>query len=403
MVTDSFPCELTKTNTMKKLYSFLALQFLAFACLAQVSVTFRLSLPLHNSTAPYYLATNLNGWSPNDSNNLFKLTDKGTWDLTVRNVNVELFQYKITKGSWDKVEVTKTHNNRVNRNVSLKGLKKDTLVVVQVEAWRDDVGYEPVSSASKNVKILSSDFMFTKLSVKKKVWVYLPEGYATSTKNYPVLYMHDGQNLFDVSTGPYGEWGIDECLDTLMKQLNYELIVVGIDHGAANRLSEYSPYDFTVNPDSISTWKAKGKGRLYLDGLVNELKPYVDKNYRTIKDRENTFIAGSSMGGLISFYAAMDYPDVFSKAGIFSPAFWTIKPNVIEDTKKAAMKWKVDLFMISGKLEGPRYSRDMTDVYSILEPNNKDYIYFEIDPIGEHNEASWGRRFPDFVKWLNKK
>jgi predicted alpha/beta superfamily hydrolase len=117
--------------------------------------------------------------------------------------------------------------------------------------------------------------------------------------------MHDGQNVFDEATSAYGEWGVDEALDTLGTRYK-EIMVVAIDNSGDKRINEYSPYDMEKY--------GKGEGDQYVDFLVQTLKPYIDKHYRTKKDEKNTFIAGSSMGGLISFYAILKYPKVFGGA-----------------------------------------------------------------------------------------
>ncbi len=121
--------------------------------------------------------------------------------------------------------------------------------------------------------------------------------------------MHDGQNVFDDSTSFAGEWGVDETLDSISSH-GKEIIVVAVDHGGQKRINEYCPYDMEKF--------GKGEGNQYVDFLVKDLKPFIDKNYRTEKDKQNTFIAGSSMGGLISMYAVLKYPGVFGGAGVFS-------------------------------------------------------------------------------------
>lgn len=378
----------------------ICLLLISVGAFAQSRITLRLELPLRTAVQPYYLASNINGWNPRDSNNVFKLSAQGAWEFTLPSTIPSLLEFKITKGSWENVESNLQGNNIPNRYLSSAGIKNDTTIIVKVLAWTDDFAKSTVSTASKNVHLLSDNFQFKKLGVQRRVWIYLPESYTKSQKKYPVLYMQDGQNLFDAKSAPFGEWGVDECLDTLMSQLNYEVIVVAVEHGAALRLSEYSPYDFTVSPDSVSTWKAQGKGRLYLDGLVNDLKPYVDANYRTKASKKNTFIAGSSMGGLISYYGTMFYPSVFSKAGVFSPAFWTVKEKVIEDTKNNSGLWYGSVFFMAGQLEGPRYARDMKEVHDLLVDKHKGELYYEVDPKGQHNEEFWRRRFPDFYRWL---
>ena len=136
--------------------------------------------------------------------------------------------------------------------------------------------------------------------------------------------MHDGQNLFDSSMSYSGEWSVDETLNKLYSEKNLKLIVVGIDNGESKRLDEYSP------------WKNKkyggGEGEAYTKFIVETLKPYIDDNYKTLKDKNNTAIIGSSMGGLVSHYAGLKYPKVFGKIGVFSPAFW-FAPEVTEFSK----------------------------------------------------------------------
>ncbi len=157
-------------------------------------------------------------------------------------------------------------------------------------------------------------FIIPQLNRERRIWMYLPPDYEVSNEAYPVVYMHDAQNLFDETTSYSGEWSVDETLDRLFKDKNLKLIVVGIDNGGEKRLDEYSP------------WKNEkyggGEGDAYLDFVVNTLKPYIDNNFNTLKDKTNTAIIGSSMGGLISHYAALKYPEVFGKIGVYSPAFW---------------------------------------------------------------------------------
>src|SRR5690606_36165183 len=142
----------------------------------------------------------------------------------------------------------------------------------------------------------------------------LPPDYETSAKYYPVLYMHDGQNLFDVRTSFSGEWKVDEHLDSLFLLGDPGCIVVGIDNGGTNRINEYSPW---VNPQY-----GGGQGDQYIEFLIETLKPYIDQNYRTLPDAEHTGIMGSSMGGLISYYGGLTNQNVFGRIGAFSSSFW---------------------------------------------------------------------------------
>lgn len=159
--------------------------------------------------------------------------------------------------------------------------------------------------------------------------------------------MHDGQNLFDEYTGNFGEWGVDEALDSLIKTGAPACIVVGINNGP-NRINEYNPY----NTDRFG----KGEGDNYLQFIVNNLKPYIDKHYKTLSQKENTIIAGSSMGGLISYYAVAKYPSVFGKAGVFSPSFW-IAPQMDSLTQAVAPSLSGKYFLYGWKRIGRSYSR----------------------------------------------
>ena len=197
---------------------------------------------------------------------------------------------------------------------------------------------------------MDSAFFIPQLNRYRRIWIYLPADYATSQKHYPVLYMHDGQNLFDEATTAYGnEWGVDEILDSLTAKGKPGCIVVGIDNGGAARMSEYNPYEFTWRGGS-TTEKFLPQGNQYCSFLATTLKPFIDKKFRTLPAKENTLIAGSSMGGLISYYAALNYPQVFGKAGVFSPAFWTA-PAIKNYTDSAAQKLSGKFFFMQAAMK----------------------------------------------------
>ncbi|RZM21471.1 MAG: alpha/beta hydrolase [Pedobacter sp.] len=165
-----------------------------------------------------------------------------------------------------------------------------------------------VCSRFSNVSILHDSFHFPTLDRYRRIWVYLPDGYHDSDQRYPVIYMHDGQNLFDEMSAFGSEWGVDETLDGVQGKV----IIIGIENGAEHRMSEYMIYD---HPEH-----GPGEGGIYLKDLSEVLKPWVDAHLRTIPNPEQTGIAGSSMGGLITLYAGLYLPHVFSVVGVFSPA-----------------------------------------------------------------------------------
>ncbi len=248
------------------------------------------------------------------------------------------------------------------------------------------------STATAGVSVLAPPLVIPGLNRERTIRLYLPPGYATSTKRYPVLYMHDGQNLFDVATSYAGEWGVDETLDALAKTTGLEIIVVGIDNGGEKRMNELNAWD--------NTRFGKGEGEQYMDFIVKVVKPKIDAAYRTLPQREATGIMGSSMGGLISQYAVLKYPQVFSKAGIFSPAYWPA-PAVFDMTAKQPPAKDARLAIYMGGAEGDAvgdYDRMLTQLLSQGHPAVN--IWSKLTPSAQHNEAAWRAEFGAAVQWL---
>lgn len=308
--------------------------------------------------------------------------------LVIPGLPAKLYEFKFTRGSWDKVACGNSGADLGNEGVVLSS---DTTVVYSINAWKDDFAtVERKHTASPNVSILDTAFYIPQLNRYRKVWLYLPPSYRFTQKKYPVLYMHDGQNVFDDYTSGFGEWGVDECLDSLMRNGKDECMVVAVDNGP-QRLNEYNPLD--------NARFGAGEGKAYADFLSATLKPFIDAHYRTLKDRTNTIIAGSSMGGLISYYTQLAYPDVFGKAGVFSPAFWTA-PGIIAVTDSLAKKANGKFFFYMGGLEGTEYMTDMYDVMQQLGTGSSALIYSVTDPEGKHNEAAWRKWFPEFFRFM---
>ena len=386
---------------MKTIVLFIYFLLINSVVFAQHKITIQLKVPNDTSNSKYFFASNLNGWNPSESNFQFQKKSSGEYELILPESKSDLIQFKITKGSWDAVESTVSGDDVSNRVIRKADIISDTTIAIAVAQWKNSVAKIRTSTASKNVKIINEKFPLTYLGKTRRVWVYLPENYETSRKKYPVIYMHDGQNLFDVLTGPFGEWGVDECLDTLSKKINFDVIVVGIDNGGADRLSEYSPYDFKVNADEVNVWDVKGTGSLYLESLVKEVKPYIDQNYRTKKDVKHTIVCGSSMGGLISLYACMRYPKVFGTAGVFSPAFWTNVNDLEKEIKERKCKWNANIYMFAGELEGKRYTDNMNDISILLSQLSHSKIITRTISGGQHNEYFWRSQMPNFITWIS--
>jgi len=247
-----------------------------------------------------------------------------------------------------------------------------------------------ISTVSSNVKIIDTAFWIPQLQRIRKVWIYLFSGYFTSKKKYPVLYMHDGQNIFDKATSYAGEWGVDEFLDSAKLK---QCIVVAIDNGSTKRMNEYCPYDM----EKFGT----GEGNQYVDFLVQILKPFIDKNYRTYRCRKKRFVVGSSMGGLISLYAVLKYPRVFGGAGIFSSAFW-VALKIYDDIQSKGRKVKGKLYFYAGKQEGETMVLYMLKAFEALTSVSRSKISTVIRDEGRHNEATWRKEFLLFYAWLFK-
>lgn len=242
----------------------------------------------------------------------------------------------------------------------------------------------------------SFELKSSQLNTTKKIWVYLPLGYEKSAKKYPVLYMHDAQNLFDAKASYAGEWKIDETLDSLKANV----IVIGIEHGNEKRMDELTPFK--------NEEYGGGKADAYLDFIVSTLKPHVDSSYRTKTSKKNTGIMGSSLGGLVSFYAVLRFPETFGKAGIFSPSFWFSEE--IYTFAKNAKKSKAKLYFLVGDTEGDKEDHiimvnDMNRMIDLISENRCDCLNLtksEVIKGGKHNEKMWSDQFGKAVLWLLK-
>lgn len=265
--------------------------------------------------------------------------------------------------------------------------------------------------------IVLDDFKMPQLGCKRTVRIYLPVDYSISSKHYPVIYMHDGQNVFQDETATYGTcWNVGKTLDEMQQAGDIEgCIVVATDCGeGGERYNEYSPWKMDASFDLPSRHDAQlhlfgGEGDKYIQFLCETLKPYIDEHYRTKSQREFTTIAGSSMGGYISLYGAFTRSDVFSAAGVFSPAFWFNHAEMFSFVESAQASNAIRIYMDMGTNETSDQERaDFADVYLngsremklLLEERQLPSALYYQEGVGhEHNEAAWALRFPDFARW----
>ncbi|RNA22685.1 T9SS C-terminal target domain-containing [Brachionus plicatilis] len=335
-----------------------------------------------------YLAGSFNNWQPNLpkykfirlSTNLFKL-------------NIDLpkgdYQYKFTRGSWSTSETGINDGFMPNRNLQISTFNKQTHLI-KINGWNDFNGDHSVTG---NVYIIDTKFPYPQFNTTKTIWVYLPPDYYTSLKSYPVLYMHDAQNLFDKATSFAGEWSLDEILENNFFTGKQSSIIVGLET-KVERMDELTPHP---HPSY-----GGGKGDKYIDFLINYVKPFIDQNFRTVPNREFTGLAGSSLGGLMTFYGGFKNQNIFSKLGIFSPSFWfndTIFDLVessdiikFEDTK---------FYFVCGEMEG-----SSTMVSNMLKMINKLFqkgyqnVKYNIRSYGTHSEIFWSKEFLEAFTWL---
>ncbi|MBV9774887.1 MAG: phosphonate ABC transporter ATP-binding protein [Gemmatimonadetes bacterium] len=366
---------------------------------ASAQLTLRLTgVPAGTPTgAAIYVAGSFNGWNPASPD--YRLTERdGHYSLTLPDEVRGPVEFKFTLGSWDTAEADSSGRDVANR-VFLVPASGGATYTGAVAAWVDTkTRPRPASTASPSVSVLDTAFAVPQLGRTRRVWLYLPPDYATSGRRYPVLYMHDGQNLFDAATAFAGEWGVDESLDSLHAAGDPGVIVVAVDNGGQKRLDEYSP------------WKnarlGGGEGEAYVDFLAGTLKPYVDAHYRTLADPAHTGIMGSSMGGLISLYAGLRHPEVFGRVGVFSPALW-FAPEVYAFARAADARGpRPRFYFVTGAQEGntpEAYVRDqarMVETLTVAGFRDGTEVTAAVRPDGKHAEWFWRREFPAAYRWL---
>lgn len=218
----------------------------------------------------------------------------------------------------------------------------------------------------------------------RRIWALLPPSYGEGVRRYPVIYMQDGQNLFDSALAHLGaEWQVDESM-AMLAQEGIEAIVIGVDHAQEMRVREYSPF-------------GKGWGNEYLAWLFGSVKPMIDEAFRTLPEREHTFMAGSSMGGLIALHALFTRREMLGGIAAMSPSLWVNRFAIVEAARRAG--WvEARVYLDSGTKEGsarPMFAA-LAEAGAVAAGN----LRFVHEKGGEHTESAWARRFPDAVRFL---
>ncbi|HMR89374.1 MAG TPA: alpha/beta hydrolase-fold protein [Saprospiraceae bacterium] len=376
---------------MSRFYICVFCLFSIVFCYAQVNIKV-ISIP-NNTPQPVniYIAGTMNNWNPGNADYKLVADSLGQYTITFTPA-IGAVKFKFTQGSWATVEGISQGGFIPDRSINYNG--QPINVELSIAGWEGSGSI--TSTASPQVSILSEAFNMPQLNRKRKIWLYLPKDYQNSQKKFPVLYMHDGQNLFDKTTSFSGEWRVDESLDSMILAGDYGCIVVGIDNGGANRLNEYSPW--------VNTQYGGGQGDEYVEFIVETLKPYIDQNYRTLSDADNTGIMGSSMGGLISMYAGIKYPEVFGRVGAFSSSFW-FSDQSYKQVEGTGVSPNSYFYLIAGSQEGGDQVEDMNEMVGTLKSKGAEDInvFSQAHADGKHSEWYWEREFPKAYKWLFEK
>lgn len=373
---------------MKALFTII-IAIVTFSGFSQVTFVIE-SLPENTPEDDFiYIAGDFNSWNPGQEAYRLEKNAENKWEIQLEaQANGTTIQFKFTRGDWGKVEKDANGNDIPNRYFTFGN---GAIENIEIDGWADLTGGN--STATDNVIILDADFYIPQLNRYRRIWVYLPLYYENSAQYYPVLYMHDGQNLFDDLTSYAGEWGIDETLNELESEGYKVPIVVGIDNGGEYRMDEYSAW--------VNSSYGGGEGDAYIRFIIETLKPHIDTIFRTRPQAEFTGIMGSSLGGFISQYALIQYPEAFSKGGLFSPSYW-YSDSVWAFTEENVNNPSQRIYQIVGSEEGVTMTNDMNEMHRLLMDQGvlSDNLYSEVVQGHGHNEAFWRSEFEDAYLWL---
>jgi predicted alpha/beta superfamily hydrolase len=356
--------------------------------------------------AELYVAGDFNGWDPRDPATRLVPHDDGTLAVRIGARLGDTLQLKLTRGSWDSVETQLDGEELPNRQCTVRADGQQ--LEVEVASWRDHHNLlSRPHRLSGSVEVIGG-FHIPQLGRSRRIWVYLPPGYETSTQRYPVLYMHDGQNLFDPAASFSGAWHVGEALEAVFgDDPASATIVVAPDNGGPQRLDEYGPW-----PDDETG--AGGDGPRYAEFLIATLKPHIDATFRTRPERRYTGIAGSSMGGLISLYAGLKHPEVFARIGAFSSSIWFAGRKLLDEVRAwgsqarfqraGGMRVYLDVGGLEGRsAEGEKAMvEDTVEMFYLLKELglDDDDLHLVFDDHARHAEPDWARRFGAAFQWL---
>jgi enterochelin esterase-like enzyme len=351
-----------------------------------VCITFKVNTAHIDKSSALYITgnhQNLGEWNPGKVK--LQRRDGNHWTIKISLEKGFPLEFKFTRGTWQTEEVAK--NGKIPSNHFLKA-KKDTTLVFMLDHWKDEFHYPPAGHITGTLRYHRG--MKGPGLKPRDIIIWLPPDYEKEKKKrYPVFYMQDGRNLFDPNTSFADvDWHMDEIADSLICSRQIQpFIIVGID-STPNRSKEYEPGPLC---------------EAYMDFVIHNLKPFIDKNYRTKPDAKNTAVGGSSAGALVSFMLAWQHPEVFAKVACLSPAFKIEKIDYITPVRNYAGKRKnIKLYIDSGGAGlDSHFLPGIREMVSVLKEkgfkeNKNLYVFYDLT--AEHNEAAWSKRIATPLK-----
>ena len=385
-----------------------------------IAVQMVTAIPEATPSAPdqIFCSMSSDGW-PEGGRSLRRVAP-GLYAATIDLPRGETIEYKfLRESSWETVEKNADGAELPNRKLFVPKEGERAVVLHHVARWADReprsplivIGVEPQLALPQSTRTgdirVHENFTSPGLSHNRDLIVYLPPGYDDDLKQrFPVLYMHDGQNLFDARTSFSGtEWEVDEAAEKLIKAGKIrKCIIVGINN-TPDRMQEYTPFEDAT--------RGGGQGDAYLKFIVRNVKPFIDRTYRTKPEREYTYLAGSSLGGLISLYAACEYGDTFSRFGVVSPSLQWADYRVMDLVGKARFPDDVKMWVEVGlddvapdnakePKESP-YTAACRKLARLLEVDalmGDRRLHYAERPGIFHSEAEWQQRTPAMLEFL---
>ncbi|RMH24346.1 MAG: hypothetical protein D6692_13200 [Planctomycetota bacterium] len=373
---------------------------------------------------PIYFASSINGWNPADPEFVLSPRSDGKWQIVIDDVPANTtIAFKFTMGGWDREELDGSGNPIENRSLpkvdrSKLGPDERPVLEFSVPEFRTPVPMAEEVRRTGRYRTLDVTGDIRRLEVvggaggaeamMRDLLVWLPPGYsdpANAGRTYPVLYMMDGQNLFEAVPGLPSEWHIDETATELIERGEIEpIIVVGVPHAGEHRLREYLPFG--------SIQGQTGDGDAFVGWMTREVMPRVERAFRVKSGAENTAIGGASLGGAIALYASTKHPDVFGKVIVESLPMLHDDGKAARDYLDTVTVWPGKVFVGMGGREVSNHENDAPrnakyrawaeelDQRLAEAGLGEDRRRLRIDPQAHHNELAWAERFPEAIRFL---